>query len=341
MAQKQNHLALIRRDEMIELFKNGLVYPAYSIKFNCDIQILPKKTTEMRKLFEKVPVIEYSINYFILHAATEKKTSLLSQGLHIEDIVTIYPLDEDAAKMGLELNPPVKLGYPIFAQNLMDYQEDSAVRNALMGILNMGVIFGYNDLLKSIKKFNDKGHKTLGKLVSLIIDETGNRIPETIWEFLISYTRNQTYPNDIRGAFLDTMSVLNNFNKGRIDFKDQKLTTTGRMILEYPNPTYKTLLDCVATSGKYIESANKAFKDFWAIGPLYFILLNIFSNVSEDGAMVKNKPLKEFVSSIVNNYDESYLKPALLMLGITLGQSSTYKMLYNVCRDKLPFLKDS
>ena len=87
-----------------------------------------------------------------------------------------------------------------------------SVSGAVVILINkIGQIFGFNDLLKSVKKFNEK--KNLPTLVALILDETGNRQPQTIWEFLISYTRNQNYPNDIRGAFLDTMSVINNYNK--------------------------------------------------------------------------------------------------------------------------------
>lgn len=337
MASKYNHLALVRRDEVVELFKNGIIYPVSSIQFTGSITSLPQKTKEVEKVFSKVPSIEYSINYFLLYAETEKKTPLLTQGLNILNLVAIIPLDEESAQMGLSLTPPVRLAAPIFAPNFMDYQERMAIDNAKKGIINIGQIFGFGDLMKSVKKFNEK--KNLPALVSLVLDETGKRQPQTIWEYLISYTRNQTYPNDTRGAFLDTMSVVNNFNKGQRDLKDQKQTTTGRAIVEYEHPTYKELMECMSNSVNFVKVANKAYPDFWKIAPLYFILLDILSNVSGDGTIVKGKPIQEFVASVVRNYDEAYLKPALLMLGITLGQASTYKMLYAVKKEAFSFLK--
>lgn len=337
MATKYNHLALVRRDEVVELFKNGVLYPASSIQFTGHIETLPQKTKDVAKLFDKIPSIEYSINYFLLYAETEKKAALLSQGLKILDLVSIIPLDEESHRMGLSLVPPVRLSAPIFEPNFMDYQERAAIENAKKGITNIGTIFGFEDLSRSIKKFNEK--QNIPSLVSLILDETGKRSPQTIWEYLISYTRNQTYPNDIRGAFLDTMSVVNNFNKGHVDFKDQKQTSTGRIIAEHEDPKYRNLIECMGASVNFIKVADKAYKDFWKIAPLYFVLLNILSDCSEDGTVVNGKPIQSFVDSVVNNYEEAYLKPALLMVGITLGQTSTYKMLYAIEKAKLPFLQ--
>ena len=337
MATQYNHIALVRRDEVVELFKNGVLYPVSSVQFRGDIESLPTKTKELAKVFDKIPSIEYSINYFLLYAETEKNPALLSQGLNIRDLRAIFPLDEESARFGLSLMPPIRLETPIFAKSYADYQERTAVKNAKKGIANIGEIFGFDDLMKSIKKFSEK--QSLPAIVSLILDESGKHQPQTIWEYLLSYTRNQTYPNDIRGAFLDTMSVVNNYKKGRVDFKDQKQTTTGRAIVEHVHPTYKALKECITASANFIKVANKAYPDFWKIAPLYFILLNILSKASEDGTIVNGKPIKEFVSSVVNNYDEVSLKPALLMLGITLGQSSTYKMVYAIKKGELPFLQ--
>ena len=335
MATKYNHLALVRRDEVVELFKNGVLYPASSIQFTGHIETLPQKAKDVAKLFDKIPSIEYSINYFLLYAETEKKQTLFSQGLKIQDLVSIIPLDEESYRMGLSLVPPVHLSAPIFKSNFRDYQEKAAFENAKRGVFNIGEIFGFEDLMKSVKKFTEK--KSIPALVSLILDETGTRQPETIWEYLICYTRNQTYPNDIRGAFLDTMSVVNNYNKGYVDFRDQKHTSTGRIIVEHGDPKYRNLIECMGASANFIKVADKAYKDFWKIAPLYFVLINIQSDCSEDGTVVNGKPIQSFVDSVVNNYEEAYLKPALLMVGITLGQTSTYKMFYAIEKAKLPF----
>lgn len=337
METKFKHLALVRREEVIELFKTGLIYPASSLKFNGSIESLPTQSKKIQTVFSKTPEIEYSINYFLLYAETKTSPSLFAQGLFIQDLVSIFPLDEDSARIGLPLSPPVHLCPPIFAQIFKDYQIAAAISNARKGIHNIGVIFGFDDLSKSIKKFNVR--KALKSIVNLILSDSAEFHPKTIWEFLISYTRMQNYPTDIRGAFLDTMSVLHNFKNCRVAMKDQKHTSTGKAILEHPQPSYRTLLRCVGASENFVKAADAAYQDFWMIAPLYFTLLNIFSKVSEDGSMVMGKPIAEFVSSVVNNYDQELLKPALLMLGITLGQSSTYKMLYAIKKAEMPFLK--
>ena len=335
MATKYNHLALIRRDEMVEFFKNGIIYPQSSIQFNGELASLTTKTKEVLEVFKKTPSIEYSINYFLIYCSCENKS--LSKGLKITDLVSIIPLDEDSYRMGLSLIPAVRLEQPIFSAIYVDYLEDSAVQNAAKGVDNISIIFGTSDLWKSIKKLTKK--KNLPELVSLVMDESGRRQPSSIWEYLLTYTRNQIYPNDIRGAFLDTMSVVQNFTKGRIDMKDQKTTTTGKMILECERPTYVSLVDCLGASTNFVKASDKGYKDFWRIAPLYFILLDMFSNASEDGTLISGKPTQVFAESVSKNYDPKYLNPALLMLGITLGQSSTYKLLYTVLKSDLQFLR--
>lgn len=334
MAAKYNHLALVRRDEVVELFKNGIIYPLCSIQFNGELSSLTTKTKVVLEVFKKTPSIEYSINYFLLYCVSDNKA--LTKGLTITDLVSIIPLDDDSYRMGLSLIPEVKLEQPIFSAIYGDYLEDAAVQNAAKGIENISCIFGTTDLWKSIKKFPKKN---LPEVVALIMDENGNRQSASIWEYLLTYTRNQIYPNDIRGAFLDTMSVVQNFTKGRVDMKDQKSTTTGKVILECESPTYYKLVECLSASTNFVKAADKGYKDFWRIAPLYFILLDMLSNASEDGALICGKPTQAFAESVTNGFDAKFLNPALLMLGITLGQSTTYKLLYAVLKPELPFLK--
>lgn len=322
MAQ-YNLLVLVRREEMVDLFKQGTIYPNNPIKVVGSLDALAKKPKDVLKVFAKVPAIEYSIHYFLLFVNTT--SSSLSKGLKIDEVKAIIPLDEESERMGLQLMPPIRLEKPIFADVYRLYQAQSAEAIAAKGVANMEAIFGIEDLWKSIKKLT---RKQLPGLVAMITDDDGKLHPKTIWEHLLCYNRMQTYPNGTRGAFLDTMSVLQNFRSGKVDIKDQTTTSTGCAILNAANPKYATLIEVYAQSEKFIQAADKAYKDFWKIAPLYFILLDFFSHASEDGTMVNGIPVSEFVVSVRNYYDESLLKPALLMLGITLGQGSTYKLLY-------------
>lgn len=337
MATKYNHLALVPRDEVISLFKTGVIYPASSIRFSGSLQSLTKKPKEVAKIFAKTPAIEYSINYFILYAETEKPSSLLTQGLQITSLVSIIPLDGEAARLGLSLSPPVRLEAPLFASDYLDYQEKMAVINAENGIKNMEQIFDVQDLAKSVSKFNVK--KSIPAIVSIIMDETGNQKPKTIWEYLLTYSRAHAYPSDIKGAFLDVMSVVSNYKAQNTFSKNQLQTSTGQKMVELPTSKYAALMECMGAATKFIEEANKAYPDFWKIAPLYFVLLHYFQNTDNDGATISSQPVTVFVDHVKKGYAEEYLKPALLMLGITLGYTGSYKTLYAVHKDRLAFLE--
>ena len=328
-------LILVRRDDLIELFKTGKIYPIASITFNCRLEELPEDVKAVEQVLNKLPIDAYSINYFLLFAETEKK-DISKSGIIIDDLYCIIPLDEESKRIGLNLTPEVKLQEPIFRHNYALHQQYNAEINAERGVANIEKIFGYNDLWKSVKKFNKKNN--LKHLVSVILDEAGENTPESIWEFLLAYTRTQTYPQDIRGFFLDTMSVVAAIKNNSYDNRDQKTTHTGNEILKTENPKYHQLVELLLFSPKLSEIAEKRYKGFLSIAPLYFILLNYFSNVSDDGSMIKDKPTLDFINSVKKNYNEEILKPALLLLGITLGQSSTYKILYYVKKEDYPFL---
>ena len=334
--KKYNHIALVRRDDLITLFKNGVIYPSSSLEFKCNLHELVSDSKAEKKLFDKVTLIEYSINYFILYAKTEKSSSLFSQGLRNTDLISIFPLDENSARMGLNFEPPVKLEKPIFSIWYRHYEKNAAVENAISGINNVAKIFEIDDLEKSIKKFNLK--KDLPNIIKLMIDDENIVKPKTIWEYLISYSRSHSYPNDVRGAFLDSMTVIHNFSKGQVINKDQKLTSTGKEIMAADGLKFDDIANIIAFSPMLSQAASKAYKGFLEIASLYFMLVNCFSDTSESGDYIKGKPLRDFINSIKIHYHSTVLKPALLLLGITLGQSSTYKILYSLKKDQFPFL---
>lgn len=334
--KKYNHIALISREDLISLFKNGVIYPSSTVEFKCNLHELVSDSKAEKKLFGKVSLIEYSINYFILYARTEKASSLLSQGLRNTDLISIIPLDENSARMGLNFEPPVKLEKPIFNIWYKHYEENSAIENAISGIKNIGQIFEFDDLEGSIKNFSFK--KDLTGIIKLMIDDENIVTPKTIWEYLISYSRSHSYPNDVRGAFLDSMTVIHNFSKGQVINKDQKLTSTGKQILMAEGMRFDDIAEIMMFSPALSQAASKAYKGFLEIASLYFMLVECFSNLSERGDYIKGKPIKAFIQSIKTHYNAIILKPALLMLGITLGQSSTYKALYFLKKDQFPFL---
>ena len=49
-------------------------------------------------------------------------------------------------------------------------------------------------------------------------------------------------------------------------------------------------------------------------------------------------PLDKFINVVIKNYDIKYLKPALFLLGLTLGWDNIYKLMYK--RWNLPLLSD-
>ena len=75
--------------------------------------------------------------------------------------------------------------------------------------------------------------------------------------------------------------------------------------------------------------------DFMPIAALFLTLKDYFREGVDENKMYSGLPLDEFINK-VKKYDAKYLKPALYLLGLTLGWDNIYKLMYK--RWDLPIL---
>ena len=71
------------------------------------------------------------------------------------------------------------------------------------------------------------------------------------------------------------------------------------------------------------------------IAALFLTLKDYFREGVDENKMYSGLPLDEFINK-VKKYDAKYLKPALYLLGLTLGWDNIYKLMYK--RWDLPIL---
>lgn len=343
-----NYLTLVRRDDLIELFKTGIIYPQSAIEYSGSLPEFARQIDKVKKIFDKTPNIDFSINYFILKASYDQKTAVSTKGLSVANLKNIIPLDRDSAKVGLDLMPPVVITDPYFEDAYHSYQIDCAVENSRKGVLNIEAIFGVSKLWDTLPN-NGRGkkkkvgltEKDLPPIIQCIFDVSGKTLPETAWGYLLTYVRSALYPGGIQGAFLDTMSVVANFTKKVIVKRDMRTSETAKLIMNRSDLRFMDLLDIIDPFNPFAKSAENVYPNFWQIATQYFVLFDFFSKVSEDGSEVKGKPVVDFVNQVNEHYEADYLYPALLLLGITLGQSGTYKILYSVRKDDYTFLSSA
>lgn len=321
-----HYLLLIRKADLVSLFRFGQ-YNIYCPcqKFSGDINALKIDKKPVEKLFKSANSFEYSMEYFILHVCnTDKNTKQIS----VQDVLAIYALDEDSYKLGLELNPPVNVSMPLFKEAYEHFQIEKDIEGAQRGIQNIMKFFNYDisgrknprgfvkpKEIQDIFTLNYKGARPQGKC--------------SIWVYLLMYERHHNYPNDTRGCFLDALHVYGNYRKGiELDASviDSKI---GQNLMKTSFCVYNQLVEFFENQKAFIKEADKVFKGFFRIAPLYLILKGFFENgISKDMKIMNKWNFEEFVNVVRDNYDADDLYCALYLLGLVLGWDLTYKYLY-------------
>lgn len=324
MASKYTHLCLFKKDDLIQLLREGGLI-AYCPSVVVDISSDIKCHAAAEKLFASSNPIDYSINYFILLFESDKK-SIAGKCLEIRDLQAIYPLDEESARFGIILEPSVALQPPIFGKEYREFKKRQLLAESEKGVDNIRQMFGY-DKLKAPSKFSIEDKNAL---IESVMDDEGLTGAHSIWSYLLAYTRTQNYPKDGRGCFYDAFHVFANYERKGAFEGSVAVSKAAGAIGKMENARYYEILEALKVQTTFIKASDKAFKGFWRIAPLFFNLKSWFEKNS--GSIIAEK-----IQAIKENYDEPDLKLALYLLGFCLGQQNTYKDLYAMM--DYPFLK--
>lgn len=330
MDRKYNYILLLKKSDFVDLFKFGHIgaFCAF-VQFDGDLEKVKSNEVLADKLFKQASPFEYSMEYYLVHVCSDRKA--LKQ-ICIGDVQHIFALDSDSVKVGLELDPPVKLEDPLWPLAYEKFQIGLMQKSAEEGVINTFEAFGLDFDVKR-KKFITK--KDVATIMALSYQGRRPSGAVSIWIYLLMYERHQYYPKDTRGYFLDALHVWANYLKHQeldIPVSESKL---GKKITEMPHNTKFDDLVKFVSMDKNVAKADKLFNGFFKIAALFLLLKNEFQDGMEIDKLYFNHHIPELVP-VLERYGIEDLKLSLYLLGLSLGHELTYKYVYQL--RKYPFL---
>lgn len=329
---ENNFILLIHKADFIDFFKNGRFNAANcpNVKFDGDIKALESNRKLAEKLFKKSNFIDYSIDYLLLHICMNgSKLGILQ----IKDAVSIYALDDSAFSIGLDMNPAVILNPPIWQDAFEQFQIQTNISKSLEGVKLIAELWGLDKLsFQKIKKSD------LYDIFASVYYETEPHGDLSPWTYLLRYERHENYPKDNRGYFIDALHVFGNVSR-KLTFHDSLIEKSrkGKELYSHIGFSFNDLASLIKKDKTFIQKvkAVTGCADFIPIAALFLTLKDYFKDGVDEERMYEGKTLENFINA-VKNFDAKYLKPALYLLGLTLGWDNIYKLMYK--RWDLPIL---
>ncbi len=324
MNGKYNYILLLKKSDFVDLFKFGYISAfCASVPFDGVLEKVKSNEVLADKLFKQASPFEYSMEYYIVHICSERKAF---KKICIGDVRHIFALDSDSVKVGLELDPPVKMEAPLWPLAYEKFQIELMQKSAEEGVKNTFEAFGLEPDAKR-KKFITK--KDIATIMALSYQGQRPSGAMSIWTYLLMYERHQYYPKDTRGYFLDTLHVWANYLKHQeldIPVTESRL---GKKLIDMPyNTRFDDLVKFIALD-KNVAKADKIFKGFFKIATLFLLLKNEFQDGLETDGVYFGHNIPE-LRPILERYGLDDLKLSLYLLGLSLGHEMTYKYVYQL-----------
>ena len=324
MDRKYNYILLLKKSDFVDLFKFGHIgaYCAF-VKFDGDIEEVKGNEALSDKLFKQANPFDYSMEYYIVHVCSDKKNF---KQIEIGDVQHIFALDFDSVKVGLQLDPPVKLEAPLWESAYEKFQIALMQKSAEEGVCNTFEAFGLSFEVKR-KKFITK--KDITKILTLSYQGKRPKGAMSIWTYLIMYERHRYYPKDTRAYFLDALHVWANYLKHQELDMPVSESRLGKKITDLPYDTKFEDLVKIVTMDKNVSKAEKVFKGFFKIAALYLLMKHEFQDGLDSDRLYFGHHISELVP-ILSRYGLEELKLSLYLLGLSLGHELTYKYIYKL-----------
>lgn len=322
-----HYILMLRKDDVIDLFKYGQIIPyCQKIKYEKPLSDLTSDKKTASKFYAGCNFFDYSIEYFIVVVESKAK---LAKEISINQVRKIYAIDTDSYKVGLNLNPAVEISEPIWVEEYQNFQAQSIVRSAHVGLENVIKLFGIDGLDKAIKPA-----KHISEDLVAACHDNYKDLPLSgkhgIWYYLLRYERHQNYPKDNRGYFLDMFHAWANWNKSVEIDADFKKHHVGALIMSAPEKAiFSDLWKLIEDNEKdTLKKMNKSSKQLFKTAPFYFWLRDRFKDGLQE-TFNGSSPIEQLVQNIQQKQDETpEVKCALQLLGYSLGRELTYKYTY-------------
>lgn len=294
MTMENNYILLISKADFIDFFKNGKYNTANcpSVKFDGNIKALCTNTKLADALFKKSNIIEYSIDYLLLHICKTGSVNVLK----IKDVISIYALDNSAYSIGIDMNPPVTLNPPIWQEAFEKFQIQTNISKALEGVKLVEELFGIGKL--SFTKMKKQDLVDTFKSAYYETEPEGNLSP---WTYLLRYERHENYPKDGRGYFIDALHVFGNI-KRKSSYHGSMIENShkGKEINEQKNSKFNYLASLLKADKSFSKKVKAATgcADFIPIAALFLTLKECFKNGMDESRVYMGMPFDEFINSI-------------------------------------------
>lgn len=324
------YLSLIRRSDFIDLYKYGILYinPLKVVEINC-CDNLSENYQFLTSLFANANSFENSFAYVIIKFASDEY-SPNEACVKIEDVLNIYPLDQEAKKeFETSFDMHLKIDDPIWEKTYARIQRDRTVVDGNAGIANVWKVFG----IKS--NVNDCRKVISDSVLQEVVDELyDNRRPSgdlPIWVYLIRYERHSFFPNELVGFFMDVVNVVCNYLSKR-EVEERDFSTTG-IFQKLSSLSLKSkmndIMDCIENSKEcrpFIETISRIENnvDFIQVAVLFLFLKHKYA----EGIKYDNELLKLIARIEENNYFKDSFSLSVFLLGFVLGREKTYESLY-------------
>ena len=326
MEKQYNYILLLKKSDIIDLFKFGCLNaycPNVSFDGNIDKLCADKKKAD--SLFKNANPFEYSIEYYLLHIRTSRK---LVKRFYINEVIHIFALDEDSLRIGLNLDPPIKLEKPIWEDAYDSFQIGLMVHSATEGVIN---VFEAFNTTFDVKRRGFVTKKDIHNIFSLAYCGERPNGKLSIWTYLLMYERHHNYPHDTRGIFLDALHAFANFKAHKEIDAPVTQSKLGSQIMQLREDAAFMDILKIVDGNKDVAPANKVFNGYFCIAALFLKLKMDFENGLEYGKRYYGKPIPELYS-VLRAFGEDNLKLALYLLGLTLGWDNTYQYIYKLRR---------
>lgn len=324
-----NYIALIRRADFTDLFKYGNIHINTNMtkRVSGDIRELSNSPAFFEELFYFANAFDYSFSYLFIHY--KKTESGSTNNIRIEDVLGIYPLDNDAKReFSLSFDPRIKIQDPLCPNAVVNFQKEQAIKNSSKGVENIWKIYNISEEEKIIDYID------FPAVIKEVIDELyEDKRPSgdiDVWVYILRYDRHAFFPNNTIGAFMDTVNVIFNYiNRKEVDsYEEFENTSIMKFLNSCNTENYNMKFEEILNKMYSSTEINKFINYVREIAPQYDLikaatLFFLYKNQYQEGFKYDENWKKLGLS----NGKEFFI--AFQMLGLVLGHKHTYDCLYS------------
>lgn len=320
---RQNYLAIIRKADLVDLFKYGEFHIRTAVLFD---GVLSKENSDLFKAVTAgMNPFEYSFEYVLIHFVSDEEPSYFK--VSIEDLKRVYAFDQEAKnEFEGSLDPRLEIKVSPWCREFEDLKSRFQIKGAFKGISNVWALFDLDEESRNICEGTipladiERAYSAMTENLPLTSDDS-------IWVYLLRYERHSFYPKDVRGYFMDAIHVVCEYlNQGKAPTSVAEQTNVGQEILNLDSGTdFKTVLESIKGTSFDEQSTQISRCSFVTVAPLFLFLKGAYAQDSE----------KAFSKSYIKHckeIGEEETAIAAYLLGATLGHDKTYDAYY----DNLP-----